>query len=78
MLHIKLAQLFMRKVPGLTPNTYLVCGLINTETPIQAESVYTLLGTPAGLCIVGQEDRTSEARGNGLDGIMGSPFWKLR
>ena len=78
MLHIKLAQLFVRKVDGLTKNTYLVCGLLNTETPLQGESVYTLLGTPVGLCITGQEDRTSEARGNGLDGIMESPFWKLR
>ena len=74
-MELKIGQLFVRKATALTENTYMVCGLINTPTPLQTEAIHTILGNIIDVTV---EDVSDTTRGNGLDGIMTSPLWRLR
>ena len=75
-MRIKIAQLFVRKPGGfLAKNTYLVCGIIKTDEPLETESTHLL--TADVVNVVESRDVKMYSRGNSLDGIMGSPLWKV-
>ncbi len=70
-----LGQLFVRENDALSKNTYLVCGIIRTDKPLEAESVHTFDGN-INVALV--ENRETEGKGNSLDGIVKEPIWRLR
>lgn len=73
---IKVGQLFARRTVGITAeNTYLVCGIIKTDEPLDIESTHLL--TADLVNVLESRDVRAYTRGNNLDGIMTSPLWKV-
>ena len=73
---IKVGQLFARRTAGMTAeNTYLVCGIIKTDKPLNTETVHLL--TSDFVNILESRDVSDYTRGNNLDGVMTSPLWKV-
>lgn len=73
---VNVGQIFIRKTSDITAeNTYLVCGLIKTDKPLEEESVHTFTGD---ISIIDIENRKFSAMGKTLDGIIGSPFWRVK
>ena len=70
-----LGQLFVRENDALSKNTYLVCGIIRTDKPLEGESVHTFGGNIEVALV---ENREAEGKGNSLDGIVRTPIWRLR
>ncbi len=74
---INIAQLFVRKPFGATrKNTYLVCGIIQTDEPLAEEATHIL--TADAVNIHESQNVSSYSKGSGLDGIMTSPLWKVK
>ncbi len=68
-------QLFCRIPAGInTPNTYLVCGLIRTDKPIDDETIHTFSGD---VTMYTSRNVKEYSRGNNLDGIMQESIWNL-
>lgn len=69
------AQLFIRdNVPSdFGKNVYVVCGLIQSDTPLDGESVCVLNGQ---LIPLATKDVSAFSRGNNLDGVMQAPIWR--
>ncbi len=65
-------QLFFRKQED---GRYLVCGLVRANKDIKDGTIVTGIGE---LIAIQEEDRHEDAKGLGLDGIMTSPFWRLK
>lgn len=75
-MRIKIAQLFVRKPAGIkAKNTYLVCGIIKTDEPLTTESTHLL--TADMVTALESRNVAEYSRGNSLDGVMGSPIWKV-
>lgn len=73
---INIGQLFVRNIFGVkAKNTYLVCGLIKTDEPLDVEHVHTFKADM--LTMLDSRDAKIFSRGNGLDGIMTSPLWNI-
>ena len=73
---IRVGQLFARRTAGMTAeNTYLVCGIIKTDEPLNTETVHLL--TADLVNVLESQDVKEYTRGNGLDGIMTSPLWRV-
>lgn len=74
---INIAQLFVRRPSAFKlPNTYLVCGIIQTDKPLELETTHII--TADMVTVIESRDVSSYSRGNGLDGIMTSPLWKVK
>lgn len=74
---IKVGQLFVRDIYGSTEeNTYLVCGIIKTDKPLDTEATHLL--TADTVNIVESRNIADISRGSGLDGIMTSPIWRVK
>lgn len=75
-MRVRIAQLFVRKPACIkAKNTYLVCGIIKTDEPLATESTHLL--TADMVSVLESRDVTTYSRGNSLDGIIGSPLWKV-
>ena len=73
---INIGQLFVRKPVGFNAkNTYLVCGIIKTDEPLNLEHVHTFKSDM--LTILDRRDVKPFSRGNNLDGVMTSPLWNI-
>lgn len=73
---IKVGQLFARRTVGITAeNTYLVCGIIKTDEPLDTESTHLL--TADLVSVLESRDVRTYTKGQSLDGIMTSPLWKV-
>lgn len=73
---VNVGQIFVRKTSDIiADNTYLVCGIIKTDKPLEEESVHTFTGD---ISIIGTENRRFSAMGKTLDGIIASPFWRVK
>lgn len=74
---IKVAQLFVREPYGCKEeNTYLVCGLIKTNTPLETEATHIFT---ADLITLYESKSVKEvSEGNGLDGIMKEGIWRVK
>lgn len=73
---IKIGQLFARKTTGITAkNTYLVCGIIKTDEPLNTEATHIL--TADLLTVLESRDVSEYTRGNNIDGVMMQPLWKI-
>ena len=70
-------QLFVRGIySSKEPNTYMVCGIIKTDAPLEVETTHIF---DAHLVDILESRSVKEiARGNGFDGIMTSPIWKIK
>ena len=74
---LKVAQLFVRNIIGCKePNTYMVCGIIKTDKPLEVESTHILSADE--LKFYETRDVREYSRGNNLDGVMLSNIWKVR
>lgn len=76
-MRIKVAQLFVREPCGCKEeNTYLVCGLMKTDKPLETEATHIFTADQ----VVLYESRSVEevSRGNGLDGIMQEGIWRVK
>lgn len=74
---INVAQLFTRKLWGSKEkNTYLVCGIIKTDEPLEAETTHIL--SADNVTLHESADVSGVCKGKGLDGIMASPIWKVK
>ena len=74
---IRVAQLFVREPYGCKEeNTYLVCGLIKTDKPLETEATHILTADLVNL----YESKSVEelSRGNGLDAIMQEGIWRVK
>lgn len=75
-MRINLGQLFVRHTAGITArNTYLVCGIIKTDEPLDTESTH--LFTADMVTMLETRDVKSFSAGNDLDGVARSPIWKI-
>lgn len=73
---IRVGQLFARRTVAITAeNTYLVCGIIKTDEPLDIESTHLL--TADLVNVLESQDVKEYTRGNSLDGIMTSPLWRV-
>lgn len=73
---INIAQLFVRKpVMIKAKNTYMVCGIIKTDEPLDLEHIHTFKADM--LTMLDSRDVKVYTRGNNLDGIMTSPLWNV-
>lgn len=89
------AQLFIRDVEGATNanglHSYLVCGLVVTNHPLETEAVHTIsVNTPTyGESVVSEYQVETEQElidkgltdgftGKGLDNIMQENIWRLK
>jgi hypothetical protein len=76
-MQIRAGQLFVRDIAGAKqPNAYMVCGIIVTDQPLQTEATHTFMA-PVFIPLENQ-DVSERTRGNGLDGIMQEPIWKVK
>lgn len=76
-MQIRAGQLFVRDIAGAKqPNAYMVCGIIVADEPLQTESTHTFMA-PVFLPLETQ-DVSAVTTGNGLDGIMKEPIWKVK
>lgn len=76
-MQIRAGQLFVRDIGGAKqPNAYMVCGIIVTDEPLQTEATHTFMA-PVFLPLETQ-DVSAVSTGNGLDGIMQEPIWKVK
>ena len=74
---LKVAQLFVRNILGCKePNTYMVCGIIKTDKPLEVESTYLI--SADDLKFYETKDVSEYSRGNNLDGVMQSYIWKVK
>ena len=74
---IKVGQLFTRVTSGITEeNTYLVCGIIKTDEPLDTEATHIF--TTDMINIIESRDVSDISRGNNLDGIATSPIWRVK
>lgn len=74
---VKVGQLFVRDIYGCKEeNTYLVCGLVKTDEPLDVETIHTI--TANDVSVVGSEEVGRTTRGQGLDGVMTSPLWRVK
>lgn len=74
---LKVAQLFVRNILGCKePNTYMVCGIIRTDKPLEVESTHLI--SAEELKFYETKDVREHSRGNNLDGVMRSPVWKVK
>ena len=77
LMKIKVAQLFTRKISvAKEPNTYMVCGIIRTDTPLDVESTHLISADDVKL--YESRDVSDHSRGNDIEGVMRSPIWKIR
>lgn len=73
---IKVGQLFARRTTGITAeNTYLVCGIIKTDEPLDTETTHLL--TANLVDVLESRDVREYTRGQNLDGVMTSPLWTV-
>ena len=73
---IKVGQLFARRTTEITAeNTYLVCGIIKTDEPLNTETTHLL--TADFVNVLESRDVSEYTRGNNLDGVMTTPLWKV-
>ena len=74
---IKVGQLFVRDIQGCTQsNTYMVCGIIKTDSPLATENTHIFTANEVNL--IESKDVSETSDGNGLDGIMASPLWRVK
>lgn len=74
---IKVGQLFVRVTSGIKEeNTYLVCGIIKTDKPLDTEATHIF--TADTVNIIESRDVSDISRGNNLDGIATSPIWRVK
>lgn len=74
---LKVGQLFVRNILGCTePNTYMVCGIIKTDKPLEVESTHLISAEDVKHYEV--KDVREYARGVDFNGIMTSPIWKVK
>ena len=74
---IRVGQLFARDIYGCKEeNTYMVCGIIKTDQPLPTETVHLI--TTDNVNILESRDVREITQGQGLDGVMTSPLWKIK
>ena len=74
---IRVGQLFARVTSGITEeNTYLVCGIIKTDKPLNTEATHIF--TTDTMNIIESRDVSDISRGTNLDGIATSPIWRVK
>ena len=74
---IKVGQLFVRVTSGIKEeNTYLVCGIIKTDKPLETEATHIF--TADMVDIIESRDVSDISRENSFDGIATSPIWKVK
>lgn len=74
---LKVAQLFVRNIIGCKePNTYMVCGIIKTDKPLEVESTHLI--SADDVKFYETTDVREYSKGNGLDGVMQSYIWKVK
>ena len=69
-----LGQLFVRDTGELGENVYLVCGLIKTDEPLEAETVHVIRSDQVR--VLDSKDRHEQSEGRGLDDIVKMPIWR--
>ena len=77
-MYLKVGQIFTREIARLDtePNTYLICGIIKTDRPLECEATHIISGGP--ITIYESKSVEDVSRGNGLDGIMTEGIWKVK
>jgi hypothetical protein len=74
---LKVAQLFVRNILGCKePNTYMVCGIIKTDRPLEVESTHLI--SADDVKFYETRDVREYSRGNNFDGVMQSHIWKVK
>ena len=74
---IKVGQLFAREIAGSTEeNTYLVCGIIKTDKPLETESIHIFTADMVNVLETNYIKHI--ACGNNLDGLMQERIWKVK
>lgn len=74
---LRVGQLFIRDIAGSKePNTYMVCGIIKTDIPLEVESTHLISADDVKIYEI--RDVKEYARGNGFEGIMTSPIWRVK
>lgn len=74
---IRVGQLFVRDIYGCKEeNTYMVCGIIKTDNPLSTETVHLI--TADTVNVLESRNVQEITIGNGLDGVMASPLWKIK
>lgn len=74
-MRFKVAQLFVRDISG-SENTYMVCGIIKTDKPLATETTHIF--TADMVNVLESQNVHCYSRGNGFDGIMRSPIWRVK
>lgn len=70
-------QLFVRDIGGAKrPNTYMVCGIVVSDEPLQTEATH-LFSAPI-VCPLETNDVRDVTRGNDFDGVMRSRIWSIK
>lgn len=74
---LRVAQLFVRNIIGCKePNTYMVCGIIKTDKPLEVESTHLI--SADNVKFYETRDVKEYSRGCNIDGVMLSPIWKVK
>ena len=74
---LKVAQLFVRDIACCKePNTYMVCGIIKTDEPLETESTHLL--SADDLKLYETKDVSEYSEGADFSGVMESPIWKVK
>lgn len=74
---IRVGQLFARDIYGCKEeNTYMVCGIIKTNESLSTETTHLI--TADDMNILESRDVRDITSGQGLDGVMTSPLWKIK
>lgn len=71
----RVGQLFVRDI-GSSENTYMVCGIIKTDKPLATETTHIF--TADMVNVLESQNVHCYSRGNGFDGIMRSPIWRVK
>ena len=76
-MQLKVGQLFVRDISGCKEsNTYMVCGIIKTDTPLEAESTHLI--SADNVKHYGSEDVSKYSEGSDFHGVMISPIWRVK
>ena len=74
---IRVGQLFVRDIySGTEENTYMVCGIIKTDKPLDTETTHIF--TADMMNVIESRNVEDISIGNGFEGIMTSPIWRVK
>ena len=74
---LKVAQLFTRKISAAKePNTYMVCGIIRTDEPLDVESTHIF--SADDLKLYESKDVSEITKGCDFSGVMTAPLWRVK